>query len=177
MFTIQYFSYCWLGKKGFQRKLSIASNHGVISRSPEVNAEAYSLRNQIRAKEFELQRLQTSNQSQGKISKQIIELKDDIKRLQNHLDRLIGHHSDLNIPRGSDNVARTRRFNEFVESKESSSSNRFGYNAPCTPAARSVQSYHSSLLISPNSQPENQEENKKINELLISFPSHWIQKR
>lgn len=153
------------------------SSHGIISRSPEINSEAYSLRNQIRAKEFELQRLQSSSSSQGKISKQILEVKDEIKKLQNQLDRLIGHNSNVNSYGRNDEVERARRFHEFVESAEApSSSNRLGNHIPCTPAARSVQSYHSTLLSSPKSSPETQEE-KKIDKLTIPYPSHWIQKR
>lgn len=153
----------------------MSSSHGVISRSPEVNAEAYSLRNQLRAKEFELQRLQNANQGKSS-SKQIIDLKDDIKKLQNQLDRLIGHHSDGSLVGRNDEVARARRFNEFVESTEIPSSNRIGNHIPCTPAARSVQSYHSTLLSSPKSPSEKQEEKKKTDDLLIPFPPHWVQK-
>lgn len=152
----------------------MSSTHGIISRSPEVNAEAYSLRNQIRAKEFELQRLHNTNQ--GKSSKQIIELKDDLKKLQNQLDHLIGHRSNVNIPAKSDEVARAKKFNEFIESTEIPLSNRIGNHQPCTPAARSVQSYHSTLLSSPKSSPEKKEDIVKINENMIPFPPHWIQK-
>jgi hypothetical protein len=164
----------------------MASNHGgVISRSPEVNAEVHTLRNQIRIKQFEFERLQQAGSSfvssqatpaKNTITtaKQISELKDDIKKLQSRLDRLIG------TPSPSGNEIKRNRMSEFAESRESRESMgaRVGAHVPTTPAARSVQSYQSPLLSSSQKKKIDSpaDEKAKRDESVVPCPPHWLQR-
>lgn len=158
--------------------------HGVISRSPEVNAEVHALRNQIRTKEFELQRLQqasnayvssqpTSAKNTINTSKQISELRDDIKKLQSRLDRLIGSSSGK-----YDTGDRRRKMNEPVESRDGGGLRRLGTHIPSTPAARSVQSYQSPLLSpSPKTISERQVPDRQMDASIVPLPPQWLHKR
>jgi hypothetical protein len=172
--------------KGMDHSRTMGSSHGVvISRTPEVNAEFHSLRNRIRTKQFELERLQeascttsshpASAKGAATASKQISELRDDIKKLQTRLDRLLGSQSTgKNI---HSNQSGRRKMNEYMESRETVS--RAVPHIPSTPAARSVQSYQSPLLATPPKSPKSDKapEAKKLAESIVPCPPHWLQRR
>lgn len=162
----------------------MTTTHGVISRSPEVNAEVHALRNQLRTKQFELERLQQASNLSGSsqptaaknttnTSKQIVELRDDIKKLQVRLERLIG--SEGKVETGE---IRRRKMNEYVDSRDGGGANRLGTHLPSTPAARSVQSYQSPLLSpSPKTISEQQIPGAGQHESIIPLPPQWLQRR
>jgi septal ring factor EnvC (AmiA/AmiB activator) len=167
----------------------MASNHGgVISRSPEVNAEVHSVRNQIRTKQFELERLQqasgsfvssqsTPTKNTIPTAKQISELKDDIKKLQSRLDRLIGASSGGERYPSSSEASRRSRMSEYAESRESRESLVTRVHIPTTPAARSVQSYQSPLLSSSQKKRiDLPEDTTKRDESIVPCPPHWLQR-